>query len=238
MPPLYGGKDSMHVTAGTPRRHPGRLVLATGLLLSMLVVGVGPATSPAYAAEGRFCSDGGVSVVVDHQDLGGGIEQTCVEDGGGKLASEVFADAGYDLTPVGAFPGAACQVDGQPADAQCAKMPPADAYWGLFVAEGGTWGYAPTGVDELRLEDGAFVGFSWQSSSTPALPGVDPVASTAEPTPESEPQTETQADQGTDEGPNTTTDLSWWVAALVVLLLVGAAALAGRRRRRPSDPPR
>ncbi len=244
MPPLYGGKDTMHVTASTPRRDAGRLTLAMGLLVAMLVASVAPVTlgtAPAYAAEGRLCTDGGVSVVVDHQDLGGGVEQTCVEDGAGKLASEVFADAGHDLTPVGAFPGAACQVDGQPTDAQCEKMPPADAYWGLFIADGGTWGYAPTGVDELRLEDGAFVGFSWQSSSTPAPPGVDPVAATAEPSPTAEAQSDAQSDPQSDAGPpetpNTTTDLSWWVAALVVLLLGAGAALAGRRRRR-GDPSR
>lgn len=217
----------MHATARTSARPVVWLMLA---FLAVTILVAPPAT--ATAADGELCSDGGVSVVVDYQDLGGGVERACVEDGAGKLASEVYADAGYDLTPVGAFPGAACQVNGQPADVQCANMPPADAYWGLFVAEDGTWGYAPTGADELRLEDGAFVGFSWQSSSEPAPPGVEPVASTSSADEQGDAQSPAAEDPADESG-----GIDWWVPVLVVVLLGAAAALVVRRRR-GTEPPR
>ncbi len=199
------------------------LAVAATLLLGLT------AAPTAYAAEGELCTDGGVNVVVDFQDLDGGVRTACDEAGAGKSASQVFADAGFELTPVGAFPGVACQVDGQPADVECAQMPPGDAYWGLFLADGGEWGYAPTGADELKLADGDFVAFSWQSSATPAPPAVVPVtgagagdAASEAPAPAEEAQPEADEDSSA---------LAWWVPALILVLVAVGAVLVVRRRR-------
>ena len=147
---------------------------ALAALLLSVAGGVWFTTAPSHAQE--FCKDGGVNVVVDFQEMGGGVSQECVEDGGGKLAAQVFEDAGFDLTPVGAFPGVACQIEGKPTEAACQKMPPANAYWGLFLANGKTWDYAPKGADQLKLEEGAYVRVLLAVLQDPRAPagGSDP----------------------------------------------------------------
>ena len=222
----------MHPSASsTGAARLGRLVAhAAGVVLAAVALTV---TSPvtAHAAQGALCSGQGVSLAVDFKDLGGGVVQACDESGGGKFASEVFQDAGFELTPVGAFPGAACQVDGQPADVGCAKMPPANAYWGLYVGRAGTWAYAPTGANELKLKDGDFVAFAWQSTSTSSPPDVAPVAApsaapSATPSAEAEASSAPVDDESEQDG-----GLAWWVPTLVVVVLAGAGVgLAVRRR--------
>lgn len=205
-----------------------RLPCAAGYLstvVALLAASLFAALPAAHAAEGSLCSGAGVNIVVDFQELGGGIEQACDESGAGKFASQVFADAGFELTPVGAFPGAACQVNGKPEGVRCAQMPPADAYWGLYLAKNDTWGYAPTGADELKLADGAFVAFSWQGSKTPALPGVAPVEPAVE-------KTDPAAEPASDEAQDEASSLPLWVPAIAVGVLAVAAAAIGLRRRR------
>ena len=200
--------------------------IVRAMLLVVAVMSTCLATpAAAYAAEGSFCADSGVNVEVDFKELGGGVQQECDEDGAGKFASEAFEDAGFELTPVGAFPGAACRVDGKPADAACAKMPPADAYWGLYVGTNGKWDYAPTGADELKLKDGDFVGFAWQSSSTSSPPAVLPVAQQSQ-----EPSPDASAD-GTEEQDEEDGGIPWWVPALAVVALAAAGTGIALRRR-------
>lgn len=222
----------MHTSPRRPGRAARGLLQSAALLLGVLALSV---TSPstAYAAEGSLCTDGGVNIVVDFKDLGGGVQQACDESGAGKVATQVFEESGFELTPVAAFPGAACRVNGKPAEVACAKMPPADAYWGLYVGKAGKWDYAPTGADELKLEDGAFVGFAWQSSSTSSPPEVAPVAqpsqgasSPASAGPSDALEDEKQDDDGT----------AWWVPALVVVVLVAAGAGVALRRRSAGAP--
>jgi len=204
-------------------------------LLLSVAGGVWFTAAPAQAQ--GFCKDGGVNVVVDFQEMGGGVSQECVEDGGGKLAAQVFEDAGFDLTPVGAFPGAACQVDGKPTGAACQKMPPADAYWGLFLANEKTWDYAPKGADQLELEEGAFVAFSWQSSKTPALPRVAP-APAAKPTGGAARESASNdGGEGADEAAQSSKSeedrFPVWVPILAVVALgAGVGAFLVTRRRR------
>jgi hypothetical protein len=211
----------------------GLLQSAAFVLTALALSTTSPST--AYAAEGSLCTDGGVNVVVDFKDLGG-VQQACAETGAGKVATEVFEEAGFELTPVGAFPGAACRVDGRPAGVACAKMPPADAYWGLYVGTAGTWDYAPTGADELTLEDGAFVGFAWQSSSTSSPPEVAPVAQ--QPSQEtSNPATVGPSDAAEDtDDAEQDSGIAWWVpAVLVVALATGGLAVVLRRRNTESQ---
>ena len=215
----------------SPRRHGPRRARGSNVRAMLVIVAVmstclvTPAT--AYAAEGSLCADSGVNVVVDFKELGGGVQLACDESGAGKVATEVFEAAGFELTPVGAFPGAACRVDGKPADVACAKMPPADAYWGLYVGANGKWDYAPTGADELKPKDGDFVSFAWQASSTSSPPAVAPVAQPVQP---SEEPVEDAASEDTEEQDDEG-GVPWWVPALAVLALAaGGAGIALRRR--------
>ena len=138
---------------------------------------------------------------------------------------------------MGEFPGAACKVDGEPADAACQSMPPADAYWGLYLATGDTWDYAPKGADELRLEDGAFVAFAWQDSSESTPPTVEPVAASASasPSPDSGANTESSdSGDGTGESSvesNDSDDLSIFIPLIILGLLVVAVIVVLLRRR-------
>lgn len=238
----------MHTSAA---RRPARtssplllLALAAVVALATLVA-AGPASASSGVrtadAEGSLCADDqGVSVVVDPGALGGTLQQDCVEDGGGKLATEVFSAAGHELTPVGEFPGAACRVDGEPADAACQSMPPADAYWGLYLATDDAWDYAPKGADELRLDDGAFVAFAWQDSSTSTPPSVEPAAATASASPSPSASSGVDLDSadsgdGTGEDSVQSTDdddLSQYIPIAVIVLLVVVVGFLLLRRRR------
>ncbi|KQT93998.1 hypothetical protein ASG49_03395 [Marmoricola sp. Leaf446] len=226
---------------------PSVLAALAGLLVLAGLAGPASAATGVRSAdaEGSLCSDGqGVSVVVDPGSLGGAVQQDCVEDGGGQLATDVFASAGHELTPVGEFPGAACKVDGEPADAACQSMPPADAYWGLYLATGDTWDYAPKGADELTLEDGAFVAFAWQDSSESTPPSVEPVAASgsASGSASASPSPSTGADlDSPDSGDSTAenavestddNDLSQFIPIAVIVLLVLVVGFLLLRRRR------
>jgi hypothetical protein len=141
-----------------------------GLLVAVLL---GTATGglviagPAAAAA---CSKGtGVTVVV-------GSSVGCDGNGGGNAASN-FTGAGHSLTYV-SNSTFVCKVDGGPSNATCTHTPPATAYWGLFWSNGtsGKWTYASSGVTSLTVPKGGWVAFVFQHSSSPAYPGVHPVA--------------------------------------------------------------
>jgi len=148
-------------------RHVGRLV-AVALVAAAAGLGL---SAPAQAATCGTAS--GVSVVVDFHQLGS-IQASCDAGGAGKYAAAQFTDVGHTLTYVQgqAF---VCQVDGAP-DTQCARTPPATAYWSLWWSDGksGTWTYASVGVTSLKVPDGGYVALSWQQGSTQAPPRVAP----------------------------------------------------------------
>lgn len=202
------------------------------VVVTALALCAGPGLATAYAAEsaGGLCAEGeGISVVVDPGDLGGEVREACVPSEGSELATQVFADAGVEVTPVGAFPGAACRVDGQPQDVACQQMPPADAYWGLFLAQpDGSWDYAPTGADELELTPGDYVAFAWQTGSEATPPSVEAVPGEGQ---------QAGQDQAADEGQEQSTEdggLPVWVLVVVGgVLLAGLALVVVRRRRSP-----
>jgi hypothetical protein len=153
------------------------MVAATGGVIG------GVATAPPAAA--AACSGAtGVTVVVDHGSLGGGIDQVCSPSGGGKTASSIFVGAGFSLTYVQQQPGFVCRINGQPASDACVRTPPSDAYWGLWWSDGksGSWTYASVGAGSLNVPDGGYVGFAWQNGGQTA-PGVPATAHASAPTP-------------------------------------------------------
>ena len=157
-----------------------RLVAALGLVAAGLVL---QARAPAAAA--GCTGSGGVTVVVDFHQLGGGVQQACDADGGGKAASAVFPDSGFPLTYVQRQPGFVCRVSGAPSSDPCVNTPPAGAYWSLWWSDGtsGSWTYSSTGVGSLTVPDGGYVAFSWQGQDGKAAPGVAPTPRTAPTTP-------------------------------------------------------
>ena len=99
----------------------------------------------APAASAATCtSAGGVSVVVDYRELGGSTVTACAPDGGGKSATAIFASVGVQLTYATRQPGFVCRVNGQPASDPCVNASPANAYWGLWWADGSRPRRGPT----------------------------------------------------------------------------------------------
>lgn len=155
-----------------------------------------PAMGPADAAAAACSSATGVTAVVDFNELGGGVTAGCDGDGGGRPASEVFRDAGYQLqySQQPGMNGFVCKVQGQPADGDCAQN---DQFWSLWWSDGrsGRWVFANEGVGSLDVPDGGYVAFSWHQGSGEAAPPD------ANPTPHPEPaQPETSTGQGGSGG--------------------------------------
>jgi hypothetical protein len=151
------------------------------------------APTPAAAA-GQCSGADGVTVVVDFHDLGGGLQQACDVDGGGRDAASLFVRAGYQLTTVQKQPAFVCRVNGVPADDPCVNTPPADAYWTLWWSDGtdGRWSYSTVAASGLKIPDGGYVAFSWNRGSGQDKPGVAPKAhvkasSTPTPSPSAKP---------------------------------------------------
>ena len=156
--------------------------LAAAVLMTVAayatVPGAATATPPAAAA----CSDAkGVTVVVDFHDLGGGLQQTCDADGGGRDGASLFVRAGYELTPVQRQPSFVCRINGLPADDPCVNTPPADAYWTLWWSDGtnGRWSYSTVAASSLKIPEGGYVAFSWNRGSGQDKPGMTPTAQAA-----------------------------------------------------------
>jgi hypothetical protein len=157
----------------------------TGLAVATLVAAAGLIGLSGAPASAALCSGTGVNVVVDHHQLGGGMQKACDPSGGNTPADQVFAAAGFTLTYAQQQPGFVCRVNGAPASDPCVHTSPANAYWGLYWSDGksGKWVYATTGANGLQVPNGGFVAFSWQGSTSKTPPGVSPVNATPVPKP-------------------------------------------------------
>ncbi|MGI8523577.1 MAG: hypothetical protein ACR2K3_09770 [Nocardioides sp.] len=168
----------------TPRRTAGLVVAALAAATTWLV-------APAPPASAATCSTArGVSVVVDHHELGGGVQTVCDAGGAGEYADRQFTESGFALTYVQRQPGFVCRVDGAPSDDPCVNTPPSDAYWGVWWSDGtsGKWTYSSTGVTSLKVPAGGYVALSWIGSSSASPPGIAPKAhASASPSPSATP---------------------------------------------------
>lgn len=150
-----------------------------------VVVPPGAATTSVSTAAPACSGDTGVTVIVDFNELDGGLTAGCDRNGGGRVAADIFRAAGYELTFVQQDPGFTCRVSGKPADSSCVRTPPATAYWSLWWSDGesGRWSYATSGVNALEIPDGGFVAFAWhQGQENAGPPDASPTRSSPEPT--------------------------------------------------------
>lgn len=153
--------------------------VVVGLAASLLVSGAAVlgASTPADAASGACKDNTAVTVVVDFNGLGGGVDVDCVA--GGQAATDQFRSAGHTVEMVTSQPGMVCRIDGAPTDqpSNCHNSPPTNAYWSLWWADGkgGDWVYSSLGATSLKVPTGAYVAFSWNTGGDEDEPSYDPV---------------------------------------------------------------
>jgi hypothetical protein len=165
-------------------------VLAASLVGGGVVLGLGPTALLPTAGAATCTSGGGVSVVVDYRELGGGVTTACAADGAGKSATAIVESVGVSLTYAQRQPGFVCRVNGVPTSDPCVTTSPADAYWGLWWSDGksGSWTYSSYSSGSLTVPAGGSVGWAWkQGSGNAAPPGVAPPVFAASPSPTSSP---------------------------------------------------
>ena len=146
--------------------------LTTGLAAATIAVPAAPASAAACGTAA------GVTVVVDPQQLGGGVRAVCDASGAQKTAASIFEESGFHQSYTSG--GMVCQVNGQPSGDACRHDPPATAYWSLWWSDGTSgWVYSSLGVGSLKIPAGGSVAWTWQGQSAKRLPGVAPAKKVA-----------------------------------------------------------
>lgn len=204
------------------------LILRSSLVALAFVVGAtAPVLSPVSAASASSAKPcDGVTVVVEPNALGGDPEVTCVQPEEGDTGADLFEKAGHPLTYVTSMPSVVCRVDERPKAAGCAQMPPADAYWSLWITDdSGAWSYASRNVTEISVTSGQGVAFTWIDDDVVTAPATelgDAVGAPSSPSPELFPPGST--DSATEQLPT-------WVAPAGILALFTVAGAVWWRRR-------
>lgn len=182
----------------TPKTRHLALALSAAAALALSLTACTPATSSgepspsstptstSSTASAESCA--GVTVVVDTGDLDVSDDPSssvCVDTDGTILGTDAVSEAGFTTVGTTTYPDdVICRVNGVPAEdteltgddgaayhETCADMPPAAAYWGLWVKPaGGTWDYAQTGLSALELNPGDSVELLFTLNGAPAAP--------------------------------------------------------------------
>lgn len=113
-----------------------------------------------------------VSIYIDYGSLDSAATlEKCISTSGEAHALELLASAKITTEGTQKYGNAVlCRLNGLP-DAtveSCEEMPPAEAYWAVYVKEhevfpipfntAGEWGWAQTGIDEVHLHNGDSLG--------------------------------------------------------------------------------
>ena len=161
---------------------------ALAVSASSLLVLAGCAASPAEAftlGNPEQCE--GVTVVVNYGILSSERELSCVEfSESDAVASDVLAFAGITTVGTDTYGDqVVCRVNGLPSESEpfvvegetphlesCADMPPAFAYWALWVKsdDQAEWAYAEEGVATLPLEAGMTIGLVFSTGGATPVP--------------------------------------------------------------------
>lgn len=158
-----------------------RLLVAVVTALVVTTAAVGsPAQSQAAWYDGACTDNVGVTVVVDFQELGGGVNIRCVP-GPATSGLDALAKAGVAWEGTLRFPGFVCRIAGKPGpDTEpCATTPPDSAYWTYWIApRGGSWCYSTSGAGARTPPAGTVEGWSFAlnrtTSSTPSPRSAPP----------------------------------------------------------------
>ena len=133
--------------------------VATGLTQS----GSATAIADPDWSDGACTDNVGITIVVDFQELGGGVNVRCAP-GPAANGLDALDRAGVAWEGTLRFPGFVCRVAGLPSpdDEACANTPPADAYWSYWIApRGGDWCYANVGPNSRKPPPGSIEGWSF-----------------------------------------------------------------------------
>lgn len=157
----------------------------------ILIAAVVPALGARADDANHACDDDGVTVVVDFQELGGGVNVRCapqpVTSGFDALRRAAIS---YDQ-----YQGFVCRIAGKPEEGPCDRYPPANAYWAYWTATpGGQWVYSKFGAGSRKPAAGSYDGWSFskdRGSGDPAPPRYPVPAAPATTTPDTTPSPDT-----------------------------------------------
>ena len=120
--------------------------------------------------EGACPTAAGVTVVVDFQDLGGGVWMRCT-DGSADTGFQALERAGIPYRTAVRSPGFLCRIDELPAGDPCINPSPTAAYWSYWVApRGGSWCYSNIGAASRNPPEGTVEGWSFSLNRSPSPP--------------------------------------------------------------------
>lgn len=176
-------------------------VLVTAAL-GLLTLSVAP---PAQATvTGEKCADNtGLNVVIDFQELGGGVQVKCVEDwSGGKALKgldEAFKLEGTDRWGLAFI----CRVEGKPGPnvEDCIDTPPAEAHWAYWSSTSGSWSQSGSGVANSSAKPGEWHGLSFSKNRTPTTNPPPRVPPTVPRAPKPKPKPTTPSNPPTTSSP-------------------------------------
>ncbi len=157
---------------------------ARALAVVAVVASVPIASSePAMAwTEGACPTADGVTVVVDFQELGGGVYVRCAP-GASSTGFEALQRAGIDYRTTIRFPGFLCRIADKPSSDHCIDASPASAYWSYWLApRGGQWCYSNWGAGNRNPPEGSVEGWSFsldKGASAAPSPRIVPPAAVA-----------------------------------------------------------
>jgi hypothetical protein len=151
-----------------------RRLFSAASAVVLAVAGGAAFAAPAAHAAGTagYCPDAsGVTVVVDFNDLGGGVVVRCAP-GDQATGLSALKNAGFTIAGTTRWgEGFVCRIEGRPtvATEPCRDTPPASAYWSYWHASnGGSWTYSDKGVLNRRPPAGSFEGWSFSTNRTQA----------------------------------------------------------------------
>lgn len=163
--------------------------LAPFSLVGSLILVLSGCSAPSSSdfSLGDIDSCEGVTVVVNYGILADNREVSCVELSGSEaIAQDVLAFAGIATEGTVTYGDeVVCRVNGLPPSSEafvvdgeephterCEDMPPAFAYWALWVKDDddASWSYAEEGVATLSLTAGMSVGLAFSTGGETPVP--------------------------------------------------------------------